>query len=619
VSAKVTTAKLPEPVRDLAPGWLAARRHAVPARMVAEATERRLAGDWRGACAAAAVDVRIDAVTAQLADDLRHLAPDLVRWHLPRHAVGGSGVLVPDVTVLLARYRDPAGGRDLALSVHTPQHLERPQRLVLRFGPAPADDDCLAWHDARFLWDDRATGGLLHHVGGGDRAPFHHRDGRRLHAGELPGAAPTDGDPVALTEWVTLLQDAGRHEEAWTAAGVEADFTPPKDSRNWWTTRPVDECAAAVTTLMRAVRQHPPQWMEAELRPPSYRRGWMRVVVSVHGGRLRARLFGPDRSKTLPAAPPHWWNRSSDLDLLRFGLIGPDALHPLVRAALFPDRPDAAPYTPIAGRGSAEPFAVRCRGAWHRVGWRDGRIDALAHDADEFRRERVMRSLGGAVPGCFATVETWYGKAGRLPRALRELRGHAISAVRHGDADELARLLAAGVDPGGLRDRRGRGLLHLIAHLDEPRLVPALTAAGLDVNGTDAAGRPPLLQALFDGAGAAVIRALLDAGADPSATDDADATALHVLRVTDAGAILPWLLDAGLDLEARDGYGRTPLQALLIAAAPAEALRALLDAGADPAATEEYGDSSVADLVPATRREELRFVLDACAAAGDPR
>src|SRR5262245_35112694 len=68
------------------------RRFAVPASMVEQATERRRAGDWLGACAAAriAVDIDLDAaarrygaeVAAAVEDDLRHLVPDLVRWHM---------------------------------------------------------------------------------------------------------------------------------------------------------------------------------------------------------------------------------------------------------------------------------------------------------------------------------------------------------------------------------------------------------------------------------------------------------------------------------------------------------------------------------------------------------
>jgi hypothetical protein len=192
-------ARLSEPLRKYATGWLATRRHGLPARMVAEATEHRLAGDWRGACAAAGMDVAVDLarvgdrygaeIADALADALRHLVPDLVRWHLPRQP-GGIGLLVPGLTVPLARYRDPVDGTDLALSVGTPEHRASPQRLTLRFGPPPVGDGDVAWDADRYLWDDRATGGLLRHLGGGHRAPFHHRDGRRLRRDELPTAAP---------------------------------------------------------------------------------------------------------------------------------------------------------------------------------------------------------------------------------------------------------------------------------------------------------------------------------------------------------------------------------------------------------------------------------------------
>ena len=39
---------------------------------------------------------------ARLLDDLRHLAPELLRWHLPRG--GPDGLLRPGLTVALARY-----------------------------------------------------------------------------------------------------------------------------------------------------------------------------------------------------------------------------------------------------------------------------------------------------------------------------------------------------------------------------------------------------------------------------------------------------------------------------------------------------------------------------------
>ena len=43
-------------------------------------------------------------LAARIRADLRHLAPDLLRWHLPR--VAPDGLLRPGLTVSLARY-DP--------------------------------------------------------------------------------------------------------------------------------------------------------------------------------------------------------------------------------------------------------------------------------------------------------------------------------------------------------------------------------------------------------------------------------------------------------------------------------------------------------------------------------
>src|SRR4051794_25576715 len=97
--------------------WLRVREFAVPPSMIETATARRMLGDWAGACAAARIDVDLDLravarvhgreLAALVRADLRHLAPDLLRWHLPRTAP--DGLLRPGLTVALARY-GPAGG-----------------------------------------------------------------------------------------------------------------------------------------------------------------------------------------------------------------------------------------------------------------------------------------------------------------------------------------------------------------------------------------------------------------------------------------------------------------------------------------------------------------------------
>ena len=97
--------------------WLRVREFAVPPSMIETATARRRAGDWAGACAAAGIDFapRTPSRThgrelaARVRADLRHLAPDLLRWHMPR--IAPRGLLRPGLTIALARYdSEPRAG-----------------------------------------------------------------------------------------------------------------------------------------------------------------------------------------------------------------------------------------------------------------------------------------------------------------------------------------------------------------------------------------------------------------------------------------------------------------------------------------------------------------------------
>jgi hypothetical protein len=595
-------------------GWLAARRYGMPARMVADATARREAGDWRGACAAARVDVRFDVadvrrrhgfeVAAALADDLAHLAPDLVRWHLPRQGRGGSGLLRPEREIPLARY-----AAHLSLYLRTPASMERPQRPELHVGPLREHYlRTMSWTTARYLWDARAAHLLLERLGGGDRAPFFHRDGRSF---ETPGRG---GDAVALAERILLLQDAGRIDEAWRAGGVTADFAPIE---SYYRPRPdlafPEPLGAMVAALAPAARRalSQPGAPETVVLQPSD--GWIANVVTVRltKGRLTATRVQSFHARALPRLSRTRWQRFPDLELLRTGRIAPAELHPLVRAAVFPDQPDPG-YRPRVPDADTEPLRVRCRGGWHRVGWRDHRVDAPAHSPDEAQREEVIRSLGGGVPGCFAVTEAWRGRAtARLPGTLRRLRAHALAALAHGDTDTFVRVLDAGVDPAGIHDRWRRTPLHYLAKVDGEPLLARLLDAGLDLNARDDNGRTPLCEVLFDGGPASLFRAMVDAGADPLVVEKSGASTLHMVRSIEAADIVPWLLAAGLDVEAYDGDGRTPLMYAVSLGAPPEAVRALLAAGANPAGRDMYGYDRIRDLIRVTDRDDLGFLTEA--------
>jgi hypothetical protein len=505
------------------------RRYAVPEWMIEQATERRLDGDWRGACAAAGVDVRFDlaevakahgdAVAAAFEDDLRHFAPDLLRWHLPRLDRGRT-TIVPDQRIVLSR---PAPSAPCLFAGTPSWQAHGPQRLRLMigtgasFGTALETDwpYCAFWRDvvhdwttSRHLWDVRHAGRLRERCGGDEgRAPFLRADGTPRTADELPAADPGRADPAAFTEWVTLLHERGDVEAAFAAAGIELDTTPA-EVEPWYSVTRVDP-VEVFARMPLALTQ-----VEAEIRRLGADRFWIpyrqyaAVVLERAQTGLRVRVVGQETGD-YPAdgvLPEVCWRRLPDLDLLRDG-FPPERLHPLVRAALAPGRAANEPPEPA----EPGPTRVRCHGEWHEVSFHDGVLD-IPHTADEQRREDALRALGGAIGGCFAARHAWTSGTGRLPRALRDQRRELFARVEHGDVPGVVRLLDAGVDPH-VRDTQQRTLLHVLHLLGHERLLGRLLAAGLDIDARDDKQRTPLFAAICGGASLALIEALLAAGA----------------------------------------------------------------------------------------------------------
>ncbi|MEV6580721.1 ankyrin repeat domain-containing protein [Streptomyces sp. NPDC051582] len=529
------------------PAWQRIRRHAVPGWMIERATAHRLAGDWRAACAAAAVDLVFDLpglaarhgapVAEAVEEDLRHLAPDLVRWHLPR-VLGGRTTLDPDVRVLLARYGSGAGAP--VLSVTTGSMIEGPQRLRLDCGPLatprrtyslvpqPRAED---WTAARPLWDARHGAALRERLGGGaGRLPFFAPDGTPLRPDELPACDPGVADPAGHAEWIALLGVRDEGAAAYEAAGLERDETAPRPSRYG---RPFDPGAFLLSADIDLTR------LASELRRLAESGAGQRWLIGSFyphalleptgpgpADRIRVRVVEREEAKGVPLLPRFAWKRQPDLELVRTGRIAPRELHPLVSAALFPG---AGPADGPPGPAGAKPVRVRCRGEWHEVRSRDGVLDLLPHSREEQQRERAMRAFGGAIQGCFAVQQIWTTGEGRLPRALREERRELFLRVQHGDTPGVVALLDAGTDPR-VRDGRGRTLLHELHLLDHEELLPRLLAAGLDLEARTKTGLTPLQIAVQCGGSAELVRAYLAAGSRIDVVDDAELSLAQVVR-----------------------------------------------------------------------------------------
>ncbi|MBF4998988.1 hypothetical protein IRT45_17720 [Nocardia sp. BSTN01] len=403
------------------PLWLRIREFAVPPTMIETATTRRRAGDWAGACAAAGVDVDVDPralarahgseLAARISGDLRHLAPDLLRWHMPR--VACDGLLRPGLTTTLARYDPGERGK----------HCSRPGfvHLVVRTAPAWADS---GQRMSLALWDEsRPDGGIGSHP--------HPRPNRRfrldLHR-HLWDARRTDE--------LGMRCGTGRVAEDNAMEAAIAEQVPPGCA--------VDRWAAEAELLLRTDGcPHGPLQVRFGARH--------RVVLEYEGDPPALRIahrYPPGAMSALPVLPYAATWLLPDLALMRAGAITADRLHPLVASALVPEFLSAPTSSVVSEYSRAH--LVRCRGEQHRIGLVDGTLTALDHTPAELRREELLVALSGTPLPCLQAIDL----AHRRPDCLAGVGDR----LRHGDIagalDIVENLLGpdARLRSGALRD-----------------------------------------------------------------------------------------------------------------------------------------------------------------------
>ncbi|MEV7867155.1 hypothetical protein AB0P17_13875 [Streptomyces sp. NPDC088124] len=436
--------------------WQRVREYAVPPSMIETATARRAVGDWAGACAAARVDPDLDLravrdrhgtdLVTRLRADLRRLAPDLLRWHMPR--IAPDGRLRPGLTISLARYRSSGA---------TPLHL------VVRTPPAWAD---AGQRMSLTLWEESGTGAPKHH-------PHPHPDRRfrlDLHrhlwdsgrCGELRWRCGTAGAPFPARLAEPYLPDlpdrSAVHGCSWATArwAAEAELLLGAEGRprGAFTVR-LGARSRAVLELVAPDEAHAPT-----VRP------------------LREAL-PPQEVAVLPVLPEAAARVLPDLELLRAGLVAPDRLHPLVATAL-------AVAGSAAAVGSArrpdDPHRVECRGDIHRIALRDGVLAAIDHDPAQLRREELLVALGGPALPCLRAIDAVHREPEALP-AVRERLGHGDVV---GALDVVEKLLGPGavLRDGPLREELESAAARRIDHgLFRSGLVAVHPAAGASGGG----------------------------------------------------------------------------------------------------------------------------------------
>ncbi|GGU69632.1 hypothetical protein ACIG0C_05680 [Kitasatospora aureofaciens] len=419
--------------------WRRVREYAVPPSMIEAATARRLSGDWACAAANVEIDFQLPRVARahgrefaeRLRGDLRCLAPDLLRWHLPRTAP--DGLLRAGLTVPLVRYPG-----------------ERPVHLVVRTPPAWAE---YGQRISLALWDGSSDGPAPHP---------HPRPSRRFRL-----------------DLHRHLWDADRSGELALRAGLgrpaEGPQDRPRDGPDRYGLRhAVDRWAAEAEVLLRAEGRQPgPVVVRLE--------HGRRLLLTPNRPNRPNRLDDPndptqpdgppeeaaDDLRSLPLLPDAATWVLPDVDLLRSDAIEPDRLHPLVAAALAPGHRADRRRQPTAGQR-----LVECRGAQHRIAVVDGVLTALDHDPAQLRREELLASLSGTPLPCLRAID----QAHRDPAELAGVR----ERLDHGDTAGALAVVEGLLGPqAALRDGPLRDQLAAAA---ERRVAYGLYRAGLTID-----------------------------------------------------------------------------------------------------------------------------------------
>jgi ankyrin repeat protein len=186
-----------------------------------------------------------------------------------------------------------------------------------------------------------------------------------------------------------------------------------------------------------------------------------------------------------------------------------------------------------------------------------------------------------------------------------------LRAQSRGEAEFVKLLCRRGANVD-LQDADGNAPLH---HVSETS-AKALLAAKPDLGLRNAAGRPPLFEALrfwarldsWEKLALKAIDQFFAAGQDPAATDAAGENLLHAaVRLARRPDVVQRLLAAGVDVNGASATGATPLHVWAAEGQKADVGAALLAGGADPDRRDAQG-LTAADLV-AARPETFRKVL----------
>jgi uncharacterized protein len=184
-----------------------------------------------------------------------------------------------------------------------------------------------------------------------------------------------------------------------------------------------------------------------------------------------------------------------------------------------------------------------------------------------------------------------------------------VQRASSNDRKTVDLFIEAGI-PLDSTDGRGRTALHAVADEDDGRILAALIKAGAPVDARDKDGTTPLCVAAERGV-AGNVTLLLQARADPAVPCGRDReAALHEAADGGKAAIVQALIGAGAPVNARDRHFETPLHEAA-GEASGSALRVLLAAGADVNVKGGYGETPLHEAVNGRHLANVQALLAA--------
>lgn len=199
----------------------------------------------------------------------------------------------------------------------------------------------------------------------------------------------------------------------------------------------------------------------------------------------------------------------------------------------------------VAPQAAAPPtiFDLVRRGTPEQVRAMIGKDASLVHTKDAAGNTPLHQA---AIIGSVPMAETLLALGGAIDAANSATGTPLFEAINAGKTDVARLLIARGADvrkTGAL----GRGPLHWAARADQDTLVAPLVAKGADIELRDQQGVTPLMEAVMRAHTTAVVRALLESGADVNAKNrDVTVFEYALGGYYAAAAIVELLIDRGV-------------------------------------------------------------------------